>query len=289
MTATLPFKQPLNGDGLLAFLRTRAMPGVEEVVDDTYRRSMRLAGGPAIAEVRVNSPALEVELWTAVPGDRPEALAAIERLFATSVDPAPIDEALGEDPLLGPLVAKRPGLRVPGCIDPGEIAVRAVLGQQVSVAAGITLGGRLVSALGEPLPAANGGVTHLFPTMDAIAAVDPGSLAMPESRKRALVAISGALADGSVDLSPVADRQRSRAEMMALPGIGPWTVEYVAMRALGDPDAFLATDLGARRALEALGVDGSPGSARERAEAWRPWRASALQHLWASLGGVAAP
>ncbi|CAN5560170.1 hypothetical protein BH10ACT11_BH10ACT11_04830 [soil metagenome] len=279
---------PFDAEGMLGFLGTRAIAGIEEVSDGTYRRSLRLQGGPALVEVGIAANAVEVELWPTRSVDRAEASAAVRRLFDLDTDPGPIDRALSTDPLMAPLVARRPGRRLPGAVEPGEMAMRAVLGQQVSVAAGITLAGRLVTELGEPLAEPRGAVTHLLPTMDRLAGVDPASLAMPASRKRALVAICSALADGSLDLSPGADPEGARAAMVALPGIGPWTAEYVAMRGLGDGDAFLASDLGVRRALERLGVDGSPSNALEIAKRWRPFRAYAQQHLWASLGDSAA-
>ena len=288
MRTRLEARPPFDAGGILAFLGTRAMPGVEEVEGGVYRRALLLSGGEAIAEAKPLPTGLEVQLWLSDPGDRAEALAALGRLFDLEADSAAVDARLGEDEMLAPLVARTPGKRLPGCVDAAEIAVRAVLGQQVSVAAGITLAGRLVAEVGRPLAAPRGSVVRAFPAPAAVAAVDPATLAMPRSRSRALIAVCSGLAEGTVDLSPAADPSLARAQLTALPGIGPWTAEYVAMRALGDGDAFLATDLGVRRALERLGAGGSPAEALRRAEAWRPWRAYAQQHLWASLGGAAA-
>ena len=187
-------------------------------------------------------------------------------------DPAAADAHLGRDPVLGPLVARRPALRVPGTVDGGELAIRAVLGQQVSLAAARTLAARLVAAAGEPLPEPVGTLTHTWPRPEAIVAAAP-SLAMPRARQRAVAAVAQALADG-LRLEPGAD---VRAQLLALPGIGPWTVEYVAMRALGDPDAWMPTDLGVRHGLARLGVG------VEAAESWRPYRAHAVMHLWSAL------
>jgi len=187
-------------------------------------------------------------------------------------NPAAADAHLGRDPVLGPLVARRPALRVPGTVDGGELAIRAVLGQQVSVAAARTLAARLVAAAGEPLPEPVGTLTHTWPRPEAIVAAAP-SLAMPRARQRAVAAVAQALADG-LRLEPGAD---VRAQLLALPGIGPWTVEYVAMRALGDPDAWMPTDLGVRHGLARLGVG------VEAAESWRPYRAHAVMHLWSAL------
>jgi AraC family transcriptional regulator, regulatory protein of adaptative response / DNA-3-methyladenine glycosylase II len=186
-------------------------------------------------------------------------------------DPAAAEAHLARDRYLGPLVAARPGLRVPGTVDGGELAIRAVLGQQVSLAAARTLAARMVAAVGEPLPAPVGSLTHAWPEPAAIVEYAP-SMAMPRSRQRALAAMAGALADGLV-LERGAD---ARAELLALPGIGPWTAEYIAMRALGDPDAWMPTDIGVRHGLARI------GAGPEAAEAWRPFRAHAVVHLWAS-------
>ena len=188
-------------------------------------------------------------------------------LLDADADPAAIDAALAADPLLRELVAARPAAACPGCVDPAEIAVRAVLGQQVSVAAARTQAARLTERCGERLPEPAGAVTHLFPAPAALAALDPEELPMPRARGRALVAMAAALADG---LDP-----RDRAAFLALRGIGPWTADYVAMRC-GDRDVLLETDLGVRRGLR---PDRRRRAVR-RAEAWRPWRSYAVQHLW---------
>jgi AraC family transcriptional regulator of adaptative response / DNA-3-methyladenine glycosylase II len=248
----------LHAGELIAFLARRAVPGVEEVADGAYRRS--LVGG-GVLELRAG------EGWVEVDGD-PRATRAVLRLDA---DPAAIERALGSDPLLGPLVRAAPGRRVPGHPDRAELAVRALLGQQVSVAAARTLAGRLVAELGEPLAAPRGGVTHRFPTPAALASLDPERLPMPRARGRALIGLAAALAAGE----PVDER---------LPGIGPWTTAYVALRS-GDDDAFLPTDLGVRHGLTALGAD--PRQAAALAEAWRPYRGFAVAHLWAAAGGGA--
>jgi AraC family transcriptional regulator, regulatory protein of adaptative response / DNA-3-methyladenine glycosylase II len=236
----------------IGFLARRAVPGVEEVSDGVYRRS--LADGSVLT---ITSDAV-------VDGDA-EAARAILRLAA---DPDAIEAALGSDALLGPLVRAAPGRRVPGHPDRAELAVRALLGQQVSVAAARTLAGRLVAELGEPLVEQRGGVTHRFPTPAALATLDPERLPMPRARGRALVGLAAALAAGE----PVDER---------LPGIGPWTTAYVALRS-GDDDAFLPTDLGVRHGLTALGAD--PRRAVELAEAWRPYRGFVVAHLWAAAG-----
>jgi AraC family transcriptional regulator, regulatory protein of adaptative response / DNA-3-methyladenine glycosylase II len=194
-----------------------------------------------------------------------------------------IREHLSTDPLLSPLVEKRPGLRAPGHPDGTELLVRAVLGQQVSVAGARTLAARIVAAHGEPLAEPVGAITHAFPSAATIAGLSPEDFAMPRARGTALIDACAKVADGSIVLDAGSDRAEATAALQNLRGIGPWTAGYVAMRALGDPDVFLPSDLGVRHALEALGVESSPAAAAQRAEAWRPWRTYALHHLWASL------
>ena len=267
----LEFTPPLNGRALIEFFAARAVHGVEEVTsDDAYRRSVRLAHGAGVVELDERARA---RLWLDDPRDEDEALACCRRLFDLAGDPAPIVAALGDDPLIGPLVRADPGRRVPGSVDPAEIAFRAVLGQQVSVAAAATAAGRLVAAHGERLARPVGAVTHFFPTPAALLEAEP---AVPRARVRALRALASGLAE---DPAILADEER----LLALPGIGPWTAGYIAMRALGDRDAFLPADLGVRRALEALGHPGDPKSAASLAERWRPYRAYANQYLWATL------
>jgi AraC family transcriptional regulator of adaptative response / DNA-3-methyladenine glycosylase II len=253
----LAHRRPLHAGSLLGFFAARAVPGVEEVEGNTYRRSVRLPNGPAVLSIHLLDAGVDVQ----------PAKKAAERLardlLDLDADPQAIDGTLATDPLLHDLVAAAPGRRVPGCVDPAEIAIRAVLGQQVSVAAARTQATRLVARCGEPLPDPTGGVTHLFPSPEALVALDPHELPMPRARGRALVALAAALAGG---LDP-----RDRTALLAQPGVGPWTADYVAMRC-GDRDVWLGTDLGVRRALRRLG-EPDP-------ERWRPWRSYAVQHLW---------
>jgi AraC family transcriptional regulator of adaptative response / DNA-3-methyladenine glycosylase II len=180
-------------------------------------------------------------------------------------------------------VAARPGLRIPGHVDGNELAARAILGQQVSVAGARTLAGRLAAAHGRALATPVGTLTHEFPAPDVIAGLPVSELPMPAGRARALTGLAEALASGAVALDPGSDRADVAARLLALPGIGPWTVAYIAMRALGDPDAFMPSDLGVRRALEQLGLPAGERQATALAEPWRPYRAYALQYLWSSL------
>jgi AraC family transcriptional regulator, regulatory protein of adaptative response / DNA-3-methyladenine glycosylase II len=281
----LPYRAPCDVGGLVRFFAVRAVPGVEEVDGDAYLRSVRLPGGPGVVALSPGSGAhAEARLWLTDPGDLDAAVAACRRLLDLDAEPGPIVDALGGDELIGEIVRGAPGRRVPGVVDPDELAIRAVLGQQVSLAGAATLAARLVSAYGEPLEQPVGSVTHLFPTAASLARADPDRLAMPWSRRRALIGLASALADGDVVLDPdVVAREEIERRLLALAGIGPWTVAYVAMRALRDPDAFMPTDLGVRHGLERLGADGRPPSAKRIAERWRPYRAYATQHLWAQL------
>jgi AraC family transcriptional regulator, regulatory protein of adaptative response / DNA-3-methyladenine glycosylase II len=279
----LPYRAPLDADGLIAFLGRRAVPGVEEVHDGAYRRSLRLPHGPGVVELRPGDGHVRASFHLASLRDLAAAMQRSRTLLDLDSDPQAVLDALGRDRLLGPLVRSAPGRRVPGNVDPDELAVRAVLGQQVSIAGAATLAGRLVAEYGEPLEHPLGSVTHVFPTAAAIAGAHSDRLAMPTARRRALLGLCSALARRDLVLDAGADRERARRRLLALPGIGPWTAAYVAMRALRDPDAFLPSDLGVRHALERMGQDGRPAAAELLAERWRPYRAYAVQHLWASL------
>jgi AraC family transcriptional regulator, regulatory protein of adaptative response / DNA-3-methyladenine glycosylase II len=282
----LPFRAPLDGEGLIAFLGLRAVPGVEEVLDGAYRRGLRLPHGTGAIELRPAEGHVDARFWL---DDLRDLAAAIQRsraLLDLDSDPQAVLDLLGSDHVLGELVRSAPGRRVAGHVDGEELAVRAVLGQQVSLTAAATLAGRLVTAHGTALRRPIGGVTHLFPSAAMLADTDPDQLAMPLARRRALLELARALARGELVLDAGVERDEARSRLLALPGIGPWTVEYVAMRALRDPDAFLPGDLGVRRALEHLGQPASPSSAARLAERWRPYRAYAAAHLWSELAAT---
>ncbi len=291
----LPSRSPLDAEGVIAYLARRAVAGVEEVAGGAYRRSLRLPHGSGVAEFaagddHVRSAAAEhhvvARYWLDDPRDLATAVQHSRVLFDLDCEPDRVLEALGDAPLIGSLVRASPGRRVPGHVGADEIAVRAVLGQQVSLPGAATLAGRLVVDYGEPLERSIGAVTHLFPSAAALSRADPARLPMPIARRKALLTLTDALATGRIVIDgPVdrVDRVAARQSLLELPGIGPWTADYIAMRALRDPDAFLASDLGVRRALERLGQDGTALNAMRLAERWRPYRAYAMQHLWASL------
>jgi AraC family transcriptional regulator, regulatory protein of adaptative response / DNA-3-methyladenine glycosylase II len=267
----LPFQAPLCPDNLFGHLIATAVPGVEEWREGVYRRTLRLPFGCGIAALQPFPDHVACTVELSDPRDLASALDLCRFLLDLDADPFEVDGALSADPLLAPLVSSAPGRRVPRTVDGAEFAIRAVLGQQVSTKAARTHAARLVARYGTPV-----GDLFLFPLE-----FDPADLAMPESRRRTMAALLEALQSG-LDLSPVADRTVAREWLASLPGFGPWTVESILMRALGDPDAFLPTDLGIRLAAEALGLPSTPAALVRRSEAWRPWRAYAVQHLWAT-------
>jgi AraC family transcriptional regulator of adaptative response / DNA-3-methyladenine glycosylase II len=219
--------------------------------------------------------------------DQRDLASAISRcrwMLDLDADPVAVDAALSEDPLLASLVASNPGRRIPRTVDPAEFAVRTVLGQQVSTAAARTHAGRLVRAYGDPVHDphyGSSGLTHLFPTPRTLADMDPSHLAMPKSRQRTLVGLVEALAEGRLDLGIGADWREARVRLSSLHGFGPWSVESIAMRSLGDPDAFLAGDLGIKLAARRLGIAETPKKLTDHSHLWRPWRSYAVQYLWA--------
>jgi len=216
------------------------------------------------------------------PADEPVALAACRALFDLDADPRAHNAVLAADPALAPRVAADPGLRAPGTADPAETAIRAVLGQQVSLAAARTFAARLVEACGAPLPQPDGALTHVFPAPERIAGADLGAIGVPRTRQRTLRELATRLAGGTLDLRPGTDPATAQAALLEVPGIGPWTASYIALRALADPDAFPAGDVGLHRGARALGLPVDPNRLEAHAERWRPWRRYAAQHLWAA-------
>jgi AraC family transcriptional regulator of adaptative response / DNA-3-methyladenine glycosylase II len=278
----LEYRAPLDAGALLEFFGRRAVPGVEELDGDVFRRSVRLTHGHGVAEIRALDERIGLRLHLDDRGDEVEAVTRVRAMLDLDVDPEAVADVLSADVTMGRLVAAAPGRRVPGAANGDELAIRAVLGQQVSLAGAATLAGRLVAAYGGPLANPVGGITHSFPSASVLADADDNRLAMPASRRRAIRALAAALASGDVALDDGgADRRATEDRLLALPGIGPWTASYIAMRALHDPDAFLPSDLGVKHALERLGLDSRPRAAEQLSAAWRPYRAYALQHLWA--------
>lgn len=293
ITVSLPVRQPFDADGLLDFLGRRAVSGIEVCDGSTYARSLRLPTGPGTAWLTPHADRVECTLRLADLRDLAAAVERCRRLLDLDADPIAIDGQLSHDPVLAPHVARRPGVRVPGHVDGFEVAIRAIVGQQISVAGARTITSRLVREYGEPLPGAQpppagvplgeplpgtGAITRLFPTPHALAAADPAALPMPRSRAGAVVGVAAAVATGEVVLDRSADRADVRAALLRLPGIGPWTADYIALRGLGDPDVFLPTDLGVRQGMSRLGL-----AVDDRvAERWRPWRSYALLHVWSA-------
>ena len=279
----LPVRAPFAYQGVFGHLAATAVPGCEEVRDGAFRRTIRLPGGTGVMGLTPYPDHVGCLLALHDLRDLPAAIGRCRRLVDLDADPQAVDEALGNDSDLRPVVAKAPGQRIPRTVDEHELAIRAVLGQQVSTKAARTHAGRLVSAYGEPVTDPAGGLTHTFPGMEALADIDPAHLAVPTQRRDAVAALVSALAAGDVVLDPGSDWDRARRQLHAVPGIGDWTVELIAMRGLGDPDAFPATDLGVRVAATALGLPGDARALTGRSETWRPWRAYAVQYLWTTL------
>ncbi len=284
LSLRLPFRSPLFGDNLFGHLAATGVPGIEEWRDGAYRRTLRLPHGRGIVALRPGPEYIACQLSLTDLRDLAIAISRCRRLLDLDADPVAVGDLLGQDAVLAPLVRKAPGRRVPRTVDSAEFAVRVVLGQQVSTAAARTHAARLVTAHGEPVADPAGGLTHLFPDAAALAAVDPVTLAVPQARRLTFSALTEALASGAIDLGVGSDWQQARAGLSALPGLGPWSVETIAMRGLGDPDAFTAGDLGVRAAARQLGLPVTPAALTSRAAAWRPWRAYAVQYLWATGG-----
>ena len=261
----LAYQPPYDWAAMLGFLSVRAITGLETVVAGVYRRSISVAGIHGwISVERGAGDWLEVTVDFAVP--------------------LLINAQLAQDPLMAQLVAARPGLRLPGTWDGLELAMRAVLGQQITVVAAIRLAGKLVAQYGQAVQTPHAGITHLFPTPEVLAAADLATLGMPKARGRTLSGVAQALLDDPQLFEPKASLKEGVARLVALQGIGEWTAQYIAMRQLREADAFAPGDIGLINALAAL--EGGPVSARQllaRAEAWRPLRAYAAQHLWTSL------
>ena len=280
----LAFRPPYDWDGLLDFLRLRAIPGVERVEGGVYIRTIALGGEQGLIRVELaDRNRLKVSVRFGRMSALPTIIARVRRVFDLAADPVAISAHLSQDPALAPLVAARPGLRVPGAWDGFELAVRAILGQQITVTAATALAGKMVRSHGQPLPAPIEGLTHTFPTPESLAGVDIAALGMPRSRAAALSALAAAVAADPAIFGPSRSLEAAITQLKGLTGIGEWTAPDNARRELREPDAVPAADIGLMRALaDETGRRPTPAELLTRAERWRPWRAYAALHLWAA-------
>lgn len=273
----LPHRTPMDADGVFAWMAARALPGVESATATSFARHLRMPGGPAHFEIR-QTPEGQLRLRATVTrlADLAPLVSTARRLFDLDADPAAVDEALSGHPELAALVTALPGIRVPGAADPHEMLIRAMVGQQITVAAARTALTALAEQLGERTP--DGGL--LFPTMAAIAEHGAEVLRGPAARIRAITGAAAALADGSLTLTVGDDAVAQRAALLAMPGIGPWTADYVRMRVLGDPDVFLPGDVAVRAGAAASGLPADPAPLTAWAARVAPWRSYLTAHLW---------
>jgi len=285
----LPYRAPYDWPAMFAFLRARAIPGVETVSRDGYARTIEIAGVHGTVAVHPTAGnALRATIQFPQLSALPTIVARLRRVFDLAADPEVIGAHLAEDPVLATLVAARPGLRVAGAWDGFELAVRAVLGQQITVVAAVKLAAKLVAAYGKPLSGASqgsDGLTHVFPGPERLAVDDLSSLGIVRMRAAALASLARAVVADPEIFGPKRSLDDAILELRALAGIGEWTAQYIAMREMREPDAFPAADVGLMRAMaDRKGRRPSPRELLARAERWRPWRAYAAQHLWASQG-----
>jgi AraC family transcriptional regulator of adaptative response / DNA-3-methyladenine glycosylase II len=279
----LPYRAPFDWSGLVEFLASRAIPGVEVVSRNAYQRTVSLSGSAGLVEVRPRSDKPCLELRLRLPNSRRllPLVNRARRLFDLGADPVEINSVLEVDPRLRPLVRKRPGLRVPGAWDGFELAVRAILGQQVTVKGATTLSGRLVARFGAPLASPMvEGLEAIFPTPETLAEAELEAIGLPRTRAAAIRRLAAAVVEGDINFELTGSIEDSVRRLTRLPGVGDWTAQYIAMRALGEPDAFPASDLGLLKAAAGNGQRLTPARLRKLAGAWRPWRAYAAMHLW---------
>lgn len=285
----LPYREPWDGPGLFAWMAARAVAGVETVTADSFARTLRLPGGPAWFSLRLDEAGrLRLRARLTHLRDLPVLVARARRLFDLDADPLAVDAALAAHPELAPLVSRTPGIRVPGAADPHEMLIRAMIGQQITVAAATTALSTLTDALGDRVPAVDG-LDRLFPTMSAIAEHGGDVLRGPGARIRAITGAAAALADGSLILTSGDDGAEQRAALLALPGIGPWTADYVRMRVLGDPDVTLPGDVAVRAGAGAAGLPSDPRGYDAWAARIAPWRSYLTAHLWRAAPVRPAP
>jgi AraC family transcriptional regulator of adaptative response / DNA-3-methyladenine glycosylase II len=277
----LPFRPPFDWKGLLEFLAPRAIPGVDAVEEKNYRRTFQIENQSGWLEATLDDAAVALRIHFPDPRFLFLIVERVRRMFDLSADPQEIARHLRRDPWLKDRLAARPGLRVPGSWDGFELAIRAILGQQVTVKGATTLSGRLVREFGTPVNT-NHGLTHIFPSAGNLADADVARIGLPRARANTIRALARAVADNAIRFSGVANVDQWMEQFCRVPGIGNWTAQYVAMRALSEPDAFPAADLGLLHALDLR----NPRELENRSQAWRPWRAYAAMHLWQSRSKV---
>ncbi len=295
LSIRLPFRKPFAGAELLGFLHARAVPTLESVSAGSaggetslrYDRSLRLAYGAATCSLVFGPDAIQGTFHLEDIRDMSSAVHRCRRLLDLDADPVAVSESLADDPIIGELVRKVPGLRVPGHIDGFEVAIRAIVGQQVSVAGARTTLAKIAGRYGEVLPAAlqqrSPELERLFPTPAMLAEADPDTLGVPRARAATIIRVAEHFASGHIQADLAADRERTMAALLDVKGVGPWTATYVRLRAFGDPDCFLPTDLGVKHAFAARGLPVDERSITRASDAWSPWRSYALMHLWNSL------
>lgn len=293
ITVRLAAREPFDGAGVLAWLRTRVVPGIEAADASTYARSVRLPGGAGVVTVTPESAAVRVTAHLEDLADLPALLSRVRRLFDLDADPGTYDAVLASHPSLTASVAAVPGIRLPVTLDPAEMVVRAILGQQVTVAAARTALTRLAATLAEPLPAALAlavpGVTHLFPLPATVASAVHDVVAGPLTRRNALATACAAIAAGDIPLGPDATRESLTSSLEAIKGVGPWTSHYVALRVLGSPDLLLTGDVAARSGAAALGLPGDAKGLADASVAFAPWRSYLMMHLWRAAAQAPSP
>ncbi len=277
VSVRLPVRTPFAGDELFSFIGAHVIPGIEAFDGTTLARSLGLPHGHGVVRLHAAADHVDAQMRLADWRDLAPAVERVRRWLDLDADPVAVDEALGADPVLAASIADLPGLRSPGSVDPFEAAMRTIVGQQVSVAGASRVTGRIVEQLGEPLSIDDPDLTHVFPSPERFAAVDPDDLPLPRQRGGTLQRVAQGVVDGTIDLSPGAAVGDLIPQLLAINGIGPWSADHVAMRGFGDPDVFLPTDLVVRRALEALDLE------PEHAERWQPWRSYATRHLWRTV------
>ncbi|HEV2784457.1 MAG TPA: AlkA N-terminal domain-containing protein [Actinophytocola sp.] len=286
LTVRLAYRPPFDAAGLLDFLAARAIPGVESVVDGSYGRTLALPHGVGTARLRPADGHVDCTLRLTDMRDLGSAVSRLRRLLDLDADPGAVDELLSADPALAGSVARTPGIRLPGSVDAAEIVTRALIGQQISVAAARTALGALTMALGEPLQTPDGDLTRLFPTPDAITERGAEVLTGPRRRIATVLEVNRALAEGDLDVHVGADPAELSVALQSFSGVGPWTAGYVQMRVLGATDVLLSTDVALRNGARALSLPSDIDTLEARARAWRPWRSYAGMHLWRASGST---